>query len=148
RRVLFRSALLPPGQAEAQQTATGSVTGQVVDESTQRPLAGAAVTIVGTQLGTVTNTDGRYLITRVPVGSQQVQVSLIGHGEATQTVTIVMDQTATVNFSLSATAIALEQVVVTGTIGATRRAELPRVVDRVRGGAMPVRARSDGRRVQ
>ncbi len=145
---LFVVALLPPGQAEAQQTATGSVTGQVVDESTQRPLAGAAVTVVGTQLGTVTNTDGRYLITRVPVGSQQVQVSLIGHGEATQTVTIVMDQTATVNFSLSATAIALEQVVVTGTIGATRRAKLPIVVDQVRAEDMPVPAVSAGSVIQ
>ena len=79
---LFVVALLPPGQADAQQTATGTITGQVVDQATQRPLAGAAVVVVGTPFGTVTNTDGRFLIPRIPVGTHQVQVSLIGHGES------------------------------------------------------------------
>jgi D-alanyl-D-alanine carboxypeptidase len=40
----------------------GTVGGAVVDGQTRQPLAGAQVSITGTQLGTITNVQGRFLI--------------------------------------------------------------------------------------
>jgi hypothetical protein len=77
----------------------GSITGQVVDQATQRPLQGAQVIIAGTTLGTITNAQGRFLIPNVPTGTREVRVSLIGYQAPPQTVTLAAGQTATVNFA-------------------------------------------------
>jgi TonB-dependent starch-binding outer membrane protein SusC len=95
---------------------TGTVEGTVVD-GTQSPIVGAQVSIVGTQRGTITDADGSFRIANVQPGDRQVRASRIGYGSQTQTVQVVAGQTATVSLSLTETAIALDQVIVTGTAG-------------------------------
>src|SRR2546426_6826916 len=50
------------------QAQQGSVTGQVTDKSSQQPVAGAQVLIVGTSLQARTSREGRYSIAKVPAG--------------------------------------------------------------------------------
>jgi TonB-dependent starch-binding outer membrane protein SusC len=126
--MLFAMALIP---AAASAQARGTVTGSVVDAATQRPLSGAQITIAGTQLGTLTNQQGRFLIPNVPVGPQQVRAVLIGFGQATQPVTVVEGETATVNLQLRETAVALEGVIVTATGETQRRREIGNAVTNI-----------------
>jgi TonB-linked SusC/RagA family outer membrane protein len=130
------------------QTQSGTVTGRVLEEATGRALVGVEVSVIGTRLATVTDEAGRFLFVNVPAGTQEVRVQLIGYGQTTQSVTVAAGQTATANFTLRATAIALEQVVVTGTVGATQRAKLPIVVDQIRAADLPVPAVSAGGAIQ
>lgn len=117
------------GPATAQNT--GTVGGVVVSQQTQRPLAGAQVSIPGTGLGTLTNSNGQFLIVGVPRGDHTVRVDMLGFGIAENPVTIAAGETARVNFQLSETAIALDEVVVTGTAAATRRKEIGNSVEAI-----------------
>jgi hypothetical protein len=56
---------MPVGAAAQER---GTITGTVVEQATQRPLSGAQVQVAGTNLGTLTNQQGRYLIANVPAG--------------------------------------------------------------------------------
>jgi hypothetical protein len=68
--------------ASAQQT--GTIQGVVMDVATQRPLIGAQVFIQGTQIGTITNQQGRYTLRNVPVGTHTLGVELIGFSPYTR----------------------------------------------------------------
>lgn len=118
-----------PAAASAQER--GTVTGTVVDAGTLRPLAGAQVTVAGTQLGTLTNQQGGFLIPNVPVGPRDVRVTLIGFTQGTETVTVASGGTVTINFQLRETAVALEGVVVTATGETQRRREIGNVVGNI-----------------
>ncbi|MGH7506304.1 MAG: TonB-dependent receptor plug domain-containing protein, partial [Longimicrobiales bacterium] len=115
--------LATPALAGAQQQ-TGRVQGLVTNQSTQQPLAGAQVSIPGTGLGIITNEQGRYLLTNVPVGQQLVRVQTIGYSTAEQTVTVSEGEMATADFVLTETAVALDEVVVTGTAAVVRKREI------------------------
>ncbi len=110
--------LASPGLAEAQQ---GVVTGQVVDARSGQPVASAQVSVVGTQLGTLTDREGNFRIPNVTAGEQQIRATFIGYRSTTQTANVVAGQTATVNFRLEQSAIALDEVLVTGTAGRQER---------------------------
>lgn len=103
---------------------TGTITGTVVESSTRRPLAGVQVTVPGTTIGTLTGANGKYLLVRVPQGRAAVRASMIGFGNEDQTVNVSAGQSVTADFQLSQTAIALDEVVVTGAAGATERRKL------------------------
>jgi TonB-dependent starch-binding outer membrane protein SusC len=115
-----------PSVAFAQER--GSVRGTVVEAATQRPLAGVQVTVVGTQLGTSTNAEGRFLIGGVPTGTQQIRIRSIGYGADTKTVNVVSGAVASVDFTLNIAAVALDELVVTGTAGQARRREQAAVI--------------------
>ncbi|MEQ9570410.1 MAG: SusC/RagA family TonB-linked outer membrane protein, partial [Longimicrobiales bacterium] len=103
---------LPVGAAGQQ---FGSVTGQVRDAATLQPLSSAQVQIVSTEQGGLTNTNGRFVINRVPVGSQQLRVVVIGYAEQTVDVTVTADQVSEVTIDLSSQAISLDELVITAT---------------------------------
>ncbi|HET9982582.1 MAG TPA: SusC/RagA family TonB-linked outer membrane protein [Longimicrobiales bacterium] len=107
------------GGARAQ--SAGSVRGTVTDAVTRRPLAGAQVYIVGTRLGALTDERGVYTIGSVPIGSHAVRVEMLGFRTVDKPVTVAADQPAMADFELGQAAIALDQVVVTGTAGATTK---------------------------
>jgi TonB-linked SusC/RagA family outer membrane protein len=86
----------------------------VVTDAAGAPVAGAAVAVQGTTRGDETGADGRFTITQVPAGAQQVRVSKIGFAEQTKSVTVAAGQTAAVSFQLSAAVVQLEQVVAVG----------------------------------
>ena len=117
------------GGAQAQNV--GTVTGLVRDAVSLTPLAGAQVTIEGTQIGGLANNVGRYLLLNVPVGQQTISVQLIGYGSATQTVSVPTGGNVVADFTLREEALSLEGVVVTGTAGQARRREIGNQISQV-----------------
>jgi TonB-dependent starch-binding outer membrane protein SusC len=110
--------LAVPGIALAQQ---GVVTGQVVDARTGAPIASAQVSVVGTQIGSLTDREGNFRIPNAPAGEQQLRATFIGYRTSTQDVQVIAGQTTTVNFRLSLSAVALDELIVTGTAGRQER---------------------------
>ena len=117
----FAASLAFASVADAQ---TGTVTGQVTDAASGRPLESAQVYIEGTALGTLTNSSGNYLFVNAPPGEHTVIAELVGYRAGSSTVTVAAGETARVDFGLSVTAIALDQIVVTGTGVATEKRKL------------------------
>lgn len=109
----------------------GSIAGTVVESGTQRPLAGAQVYIPGTDLGVLTDGDGAYTLTEVPVGEQTVRVELIGYGALERQVVVREGEATRVDFEIERQALALDEIVVTGTAGGQRTRAIGNVVGRV-----------------
>ncbi|HTE46043.1 MAG TPA: SusC/RagA family TonB-linked outer membrane protein [Gemmatimonadaceae bacterium] len=97
---------------------TGTIVGRVIDQRSQQPITAASVQVEGSRLGGATNENGQYRITNVPIGQQVVAVRRIGYGSQKQTVTTAVGRDVTADFALTGGAIALDQIVVTGTAGA------------------------------
>jgi TonB-linked SusC/RagA family outer membrane protein len=129
---IFRSAstllvsIALPVMAHAQER--GAVTGTVVHAATERPIAGAQITISGTSIGGVTNQQGRYVIPAVPVGTRDVRVTLIGYSRGAETVTITPGGTATADFRLQTSVIQLDNLVVAVTGRSQRQREIGSMV--------------------
>lgn len=84
-----------------------TVTGVVVDEKDE-PIIGANVTVKGTSKGTITDLDGKFVIS-APTNAKLLEVSFIGYN--TQTVTITGK---TLQIKLTESAIALDEVIAIG----------------------------------
>lgn len=110
--------------AAAAGQARGTVVGTVVAEETQSPLVGVQVIIVGTNIGSLTNQDGRYIISNAPAGTREVRVVRLGYSAGTQTVTVTAGESVTADFALSQSAIALEGLMVSVTGQTQRRREV------------------------
>ena len=83
---LVASLSFAPASLTAQKVpATGRVAGRVVDQTTGAPLADAAVQVVGTTRGAMTDADGRYAIHDIPAGSVTLHVRRIGFQAKTVT---------------------------------------------------------------
>ena len=120
---LVLSACLPwAAQLSAQ--ATGRVVGVVTEGTTQTPMAGVQVFIPGTQHGSLTNQDGRFLLINVPAGTVTIRTIVIGYAAQETTITLEPGGTATVSFALSISAVALDEMVVTGQGRETARREI------------------------
>lgn len=57
----------------------GLISGQVKDKNTQENVIGATVKLLGTSIGTVTDTNGRFRFTAVPALTYNIEVSYIGY---------------------------------------------------------------------
>ncbi len=88
---------------------TGTVRGTVLSETGQ-PLKGAQVTIRGTKLGSVTLSDGKYEIQKVPTGYCQVIAWMTGYETRTERVFVPESQSVTVRFELKESIIPLPAV--------------------------------------
>ncbi|MDX1389343.1 MAG: von Willebrand factor type A domain-containing protein, partial [Acidobacteriota bacterium] len=117
------------GDAVAQ-NALRTISGQVRDRETGRPIRGAQVFVAGTVLGTLTDGDGRYRLRlgdlATPGANLTITVRLIGYREQSATVTLDDSASAaTLDFELEQTALNLQDVVVTGEVreGAPVKAE-------------------------
>jgi len=93
----------------------GTVTGRVLDRSTMRPLSGAQVSIPALGIGVVATHEGRFVLINVPAGAHQLEALMMGYERATREVDVVSGESVVVDFQLSARAIALDEVLVTGT---------------------------------
>src|SRR3990172_1917161 len=92
---------------------TGKIAGTVVDAQTGEKIIGANVVIVGTTQGASTNVDGYYVILNVLPGTYSVRASLVGYAPFTQVdVRVNIDQTTTINFSLTETTVKAEEVII------------------------------------
>ena len=117
--------------AAAQQEAR--VTGRVVNQA-QTPVPGASVLIGELGVGSVTNGDGRYsfVVPSARVRGQSVTLSarLLGYTEMRRAITLRAG-VITENFELTANALRLNEVVVTGAGTSTTREKLGNVINTV-----------------
>ena len=79
----------------------GTVSGTVRNAATGTVLAGVTLAIAGTNLTTLSASDGRYTLTGVPVGTQTLTATTNGFSSTQVTLTVVAGQTLTQNISLS-----------------------------------------------
>lgn len=92
---------------------TGKIAGKVIDKDTGEPLPGVNVIIVGTTVGAATNIQGEFFIINVPPGIYTLRATLIGYGPVeVKNVTVSIELTTTVNFSLSTQTIEMGTITV------------------------------------
>ena len=103
---------------------TGSVRGRVTDAASGAPVSGAQVVVEGASVGAITGDDGQYTIGQAPTGARTIVARRIGYTQGRQPVTVAAGQPATADFALRTAAVALDQVVVTGTAAPTSRRAL------------------------
>jgi TonB-dependent starch-binding outer membrane protein SusC len=113
------STMLMTTPVTAQQT--GTIRGEVLDATSNRPLANAQVSVAGTGRGALANSNGQFLVVNVPPGTHTIRVELIGYGAQEQEVDVQAGQVAQVSFRMAQSALELDAVVVTGTPGQTQR---------------------------
>jgi hypothetical protein len=108
--VLVALAVAVPFPALAQ---TGEIQGRVLNETTQAPLGGASVSVIGLDLGTVTRGDGGFLIRDVPPGVYTVEARFLGF-ETTRESDVVVQPShpSFVLVELKEAAVAVEGIVV------------------------------------
>ena len=109
--LLLAAALCLPSGVLAQ--SVGKVAGRVTAANGE-PLPGANVVLVGTRQGGTTGVNGEYFILLVTPGAYDVRASLVGYQGVTRTqVEVLVDRTATVDFQLNESDVALDDIVVT-----------------------------------
>ncbi len=129
-------AALLPAVAAAQ---PGRLVGQVTDQTSGAPIAGAQVTLRDTRLGAVTPDNGRYLVAGVPAGTYVVEVRRVGFLPVTRAnVVVPAAGEARVDLALSATAMKLDEVVVTGVTDPIAAEKVPFSVAKVTREDLPV----------
>jgi TonB-dependent starch-binding outer membrane protein SusC len=121
------------GPVEARQA--GTVTGSVVSQAGQ-PIPGAFVTLEGTGRTTLSNARGAFTLPNVPAGSVTIRVSSLGYRTATQTANVQAGQTVDLAFVLETSAVALDEVVVTGQATGVARREIGTSIASVDMGAL------------
>ena len=115
--------LLVVAATSARAQTGGRITGTVIDRTAGAPIPNVNVNVVGTTLGARTGTDGKFTIADVPAGAQRIRAARIGYTPVDQLVTLAAGQTASVNVSMSAATVTLDQMVVVG-YGTQKRSDL------------------------
>src|SRR5690606_30972818 len=102
----------------------GQIVGQVRDATSGAPLGEVQVHIPTAGIGVLSRADGRFVIVNVPAGSYDLRAERLGYAALTQQFTVTAGQPTQVDFSLESQALGLDEIVVTGTAGASRRREV------------------------
>lgn len=96
------------------QSNTGAINGIIYGE--HGPLDLASVTLLKTPYSTLTDSNGHFLLSGVPVGKYQLQIHYVGYENHQQAITISTEVTSTVNATLIPLTSKLTQIIVTGTL--------------------------------
>ena len=120
--------------ASAQQ-ATYTITGRTLEAEGGAPLAGVQVLLRGTRYGGISNAEGVYsIVANVAPGNYVVEATMIGREQQQRPITLGDARIVNVPaFTLGQTALALEEVVVTGTAAPTSRRAIGNAVSTVTG---------------
>jgi len=111
--------------ANAQTDKLFTIKGHVVDNFTNQVIPGVTVMVKGTTQGTYTDAAGNYSFSvNVPEGTHQIVFSFIGYSTETQDITFGTSAEVTVDAKLSTDVTKMDEVVVTGLSGATKKSQL------------------------
>ncbi len=108
--------------------AQSTITGTVMDASTDEPLIGAAVAVRGTSTGTVTDTDGTFKL-QIPAEAKSIVISYTGMEEKIISVEGKEGDLGTIAMAISA--LGLDEVVVTGTVDIVKDRRTPVAVSTI-----------------
>jgi hypothetical protein len=98
----------------AAQAQTGTIRGFVYDKATGEPIIFTNVVLKGTTIGSATDVNGYFSITKVPAGPQTLQVTFLGYETLEKAVTVARDQILTEKLYLVKSATQLPTFEVTG----------------------------------
>ena len=87
--LLLLAVLLPAAFSSAQESATGSISGRVLNPATREFVRDAEIRVEGTTLLASSESGGYYTLPRVPAGPAKVTVSFAGYPPVSQTITVV-----------------------------------------------------------
>jgi hypothetical protein len=99
------------------QQITQNIRGRIVDQDSQMPLTGATVLVAGSSpmIGSVTDVDGNFRLTGVPIGRVTLKVTFMGYEERTvPNLLIGSAKEEILNIALAESVNTLEEVVITG----------------------------------
>ena len=109
----------------------GRIVGRVTETGSGAPVGEVQVHIPGQAIGVLSRQDGRFVILNVPVGTHTLRAERIGLGTVDQQVTVTAGGTAEVNIEMETAALGLDEIVVTGTAGASRRREVGSTINQI-----------------
>ena len=130
--------LAPPLHAQD----NGRIAGRVADAGTGAPLSDVQVYLQGAGLGSISRANGSYVILNVPVGSYELRAERIGLTTVSRSITVTAGSVLEENFEMSASALGLDEIVVTGTAGAARRREVGNTIAQINVDQIPDRPTS------
>lgn len=110
------------------QATTGVVTGRVIDAATNEPVPGARVSVEDGAARAVTAADGTYRLSGVAAGRRSIGVRVLGYGRLVADVDVPAGGEARRDFGLAPAALALDEIVVTGTTGPTEVRAVPNTI--------------------
>ena len=103
-----RPSATPPESGAVQ---VGTIAGRLIDSRSNAPLPGGQVQIESTRQQDVSDADGRFEITAVPMGSQRVLVSLVGYALVRREVEVLPSKTTEIVVALAEGAGTYEETV-------------------------------------
>ena len=92
---------------------TGNIQGTISDEN-GLTIPGSTVAILSLKKGTTTDFNGKYALVNIPEGTYTLTVEYLGYADINKEVTVVADETVTLNFTLNSEDTALEEVMISG----------------------------------
>ncbi len=95
------AVLLYSGKLDLNLDDNSVVFGRVVDKNNNRPLIKATIVIDSTWLGTETDDNGNYKITRIPTGTYDIKASCIGYETVSFNIKIETSARYLIDFFLS-----------------------------------------------
>jgi TonB-dependent receptor len=101
------AAVLAPALSYA-----GTISGQVTDKETGRPLPDAIVTIEGSGRTTTTDRSGRFRLVEVPGGTRSLRVRSVGYGDGIVSLEVPQSGEFSTDVGLSALGVSEEIVVI------------------------------------
>ena len=116
----WAAVLAVPVQAQTR----AEITGRVVDQETNEPVASAIVSIEGQELRTVTDSAGHYRVTGVPPGPQVLVAGRIGYATIRIPLTVPAAGVVALDIELATSALRMERITVTADAIARARGEL------------------------
>jgi TonB-linked SusC/RagA family outer membrane protein len=102
-----------PKRAEGQGEGDGSLFGRVTDSVSAEPLKGALISVKGTSLSTLSNSEGGFLLAHVPVGMRRMTVRVLGYEAAERDVAVMDSQTTRIDVAMRIGISQLQEVVTT-----------------------------------
>lgn len=95
---------------------TGVIRGKVTDKESEKPIVGANITVIGVEnIATTTDEEGNFKLQDVPLGRQNVEVSMIGYESSfVSEIDVTSGKDNILSITMSEKYNSLEQVVVTG----------------------------------
>lgn len=89
---------------------TGTIVGTVSDAPENQVVPGARVSVQGTDLGSLSQEDGSFVIRNVPAGAHVVRASLIGYGIVEREVRVGAEQIVRLEVELTREALQLAEI--------------------------------------
>jgi outer membrane receptor for ferrienterochelin and colicins len=105
------------------------IVGHVVSKGKHLPFVN--IIVKGTTIGVATDATGHYRLLDLPLGKITLMVSALGYKSQEKVIVTEANKTIEVKFNLEVDALGLDEVVVTGDKGASKRTESPVIVSSI-----------------